>query len=236
MTPRAPAAAREPSTLAGGPRRPLAVLRAGTVSYARGLELQDELVGGRRDGAIPDTLIVLDHPHVITLGRASDRADVLASDEERARLGIDLFEAGRGGGVTYHGPGQLVVYPIIDLKPDRKDLHAYLRDLETVLIETAAAFGVASHRRAGLTGVWTDRGKLAAVGVRVSSQWITSHGVAFNIAPDLAYFDSIVPCGLVGEAVTSLEREVPGRVDPEQVVTALVRSFADTFGREILVA
>jgi lipoate-protein ligase B len=236
MTPPAPAAAPEPSTLAGGPRRPLAVLRAGTVPYARGLELQAELVAERRDGETADTLVVLEHPHVITLGRGADKADVLTSDDERARLGIDLFEAGRGGGVTYHGPGQLVAYPIIDLKPDRKDLHAYLRDLETVLIETAAAFGVPARRRAGLTGVWTDRGKLAAVGVRVSSQWITSHGVALNVAPDLAYFDSIVPCGLVGEAVTSLEREVGGPVDPEQAVSAFVRCFASAFDCEVVVA
>lgn len=236
MTRQAPAAAPEPATLAGGPRRPLAVLRAGTIPYARGLQLQTELVTARRDGKTPDTLVVLEHPHVITLGRGADEADVLMSAEERARLGIDVFEAGRGGGVTYHGPGQLVVYPIIDLKPDRKDLHAYLRDLETVLMGTAAAFSVHARRREGLTGVWTNRGKLAAVGVRVSSQWITSHGVALNVAPDLAYFDSIVPCGLVGEAVTTLEREVGGPVDPEQVVGAFVRCFAETFGREIHVA
>jgi lipoyl(octanoyl) transferase len=235
MTGQAPPVALEHPTLRGGSRRPLAVHRAGTVPYSRGLELQQELVALRRDGAIPDTLVVLEHPHVITLGRGADRADVLTSDEERARLGIDLFEVGRGGGVTYHGPGQLVVYPIIDLKPDRKDLHAYLRDLETVLIETAAVLGVAAGRRAGLTGAWTQRGKLAAVGVRVSSQWITSHGVALNVAPDLAYFDSIVPCGLVDEAVTSLERELGGPVDPVQVATTLVDCFASVFDRLIVV-
>jgi lipoyl(octanoyl) transferase len=235
MSRQAPAAApaAEPRAAA---RRPLAVRRPGTVPYAEGLSLQDQLVAKRRGGEIPDTLIVLEHPHVITLGTSSDRADVLASEEERRRLGIELFEVGRGGGVTYHGPGQLVVYPIIDLKPDRKDLHAYVRDLERVLIEVASAFGVTARRREGLTGVWTERGKLAAIGVRVSSRWITSHGVALNVAPDLSYFGSIVPCGLAGEAVTSLQRELGRAVDPETVVRRFVACFAGVFDRAIEVA
>ena len=215
--------------------RPLAVQRAGRVPYAEALALQRELVAKRRTGEIPDTLLVLEHPHVITLGSSSDRTDVLASEGERARLGIELFPVGRGGGVTYHGPGQLVAYPIVDLKPDRKDLHAYLRDLESVLIAVAEGFGVAARRREGLTGVWTDRGKLAAIGVRVSSQWIASHGVALNVAPDLAYFGSIVPCGLAGEEVTSLERELGRAPEPNAVVETLVRCFADVFERKIIV-
>ncbi|HUG36865.1 MAG TPA: lipoyl(octanoyl) transferase LipB [Candidatus Limnocylindrales bacterium] len=235
MTARAPAAqARE--VRPPGSRRPLAVQRAGLVPYAEGLALQQDLVARRRAGSVPDTLVVLEHPHVITLGSSSDRADVLAGEEERKRLGIELFEAGRGGGVTYHGPGQLVVYPVLDLKPDRKDLHAYLRDLERVLIEVAAAFGVTAGRREGLTGVWTERGKLAAIGVRVSSQWIASHGVALNVEPDLAYFDSIVPCGLAGEAVTSLARELGRCPDPEAVVATFVERFSAVFECEILVA
>jgi lipoyl(octanoyl) transferase len=193
------------------------------------------LVGKRRSGEIPDTLLVLEHPHVITLGSSSGGADVLASAEERARLGIELFRVGRGGGATYHGPGQLVAYPILDLKPDRKDLHAYLRDLERVLIAVAAAFGVRAMRREGLTGVWTDRGKLAAIGVRVSSQWIASHGMALNVAPDLSYFGSIVPCGLPGEEVTSLEREMGHEPERSVVEETLVNRFADVFGRDILV-
>jgi lipoyl(octanoyl) transferase len=227
-------AAREART--AGARRPLAVQRAGLVPYARGLALQEDLVAQRRAGEVPDTLVILEHPHVITLGSSSDRADVLVGDEERSRLGIELFEAGRGGGVTYHGPGQLVVYPILDLKPDRKDLHAYLRDLERVLVEVAATFGVTAERREGLTGVWTKQGKLAAIGVRVSSQWITSHGLALNVAPDLAYFDSIVPCGLAGEAVTSLAREVGRALDPEDVARRLVERFSAVFDCDILVA
>jgi len=184
---------------------------------------------------VPDTLLVLEHPHVITLGSSSDRADVLASEEERARLGIEVFPVGRGGGVTYHGPGQLVAYPILDLKPDRKDLHAYLRDLESVLISVAEAFGVTARRREGLTGVWTERGKLAAIGVRVSSQWISSHGVALNVAPDLAFFDSIVPCGLPEEEVTSLERELGRAPDTDAAIDTLVARFAGVFGCEIVV-
>ena len=218
-----------------GEVRPLSVHRAGTVPYAEGLRLQEDFVARRRAGAVPDTLIVLEHPHVITLGASSGADDVLASREELARRGVELFDAGRGGGVTYHGPGQLVVYPILDLKPDRKDLHAYLRDLEAVLIDVAGVFGVRARRREGLTGVWTEAGKLAAIGVRVSSHWIASHGVALNVAPDLGYFDAIVPCGIAGEAVTSLEREVGGPVDPEAVIEAFVSAFATVFDREIQV-
>jgi len=217
-------------------QRGLAVHRAGRVPYAEALALQGDLVAKRRAGAIPDTLIVLEHPHVITLGSSSDRADVLASEGERARLGIELYEVGRGGGVTYHGPGQLVVYPIVDLKPDRRDLHAYLRDLEQVLIEVAASLRVEARRREGLTGVWTDHGKLAAIGVRVSSHWIASHGVALNVSPDLAYFSSIVPCGLEGEAVTSLERELGERVELDVVAGAFVECFARVFERDVIVA
>jgi len=217
-------------------RRPLAVLRAGIVPYAEGLRLQEDLVVRRRAGEIPDTLVLLEHPHVITLGSSSDRAHVLLDDAEREARGVELHEVGRGGSVTYHGPGQLVAYPILDLKPDRKDLHAYLRDLEEVLIRVAAAFGVPARRREGLTGVWTDGGKLAAIGVRVSSQWIASHGSALNVSSDLGFFESIVPCGLAEESVTSLEREVGSAVDLEHVATTLAEQFAEVFDREIIVA
>ena len=216
--------------------RPLTVRDLGVVPYAEALGIQKDLVVRRRAGEIPDTLLLIEHPHVITMGSSADETDVLVDEAERARLGIELFQVGRGGGVTYHGPGQLVAYPILDLKPDRKDLHAYLRDLEETLIEVAAAFGVAARRREGLTGVWTDRGKLAAIGVRVSSQWITSHGVAINVRSDLAFFDRIVPCGLPGEAVTSLERELSRAVSLDEVAEALVTRFANVFGRVVTVA
>jgi lipoyl(octanoyl) transferase len=212
-----------------GSDRTLDVRRLGVVPYAEGLRVQDELIAARRAAEVPDTLLLLEHPHVITLGSSAESAHVLADDAERDRLGIEVFEVGRGGGVTYHGPGQLVAYPILDLKPDRKDLHAYLRDLEEVLILVAADYGATAFRRPGLTGVWTEVGKLAAVGVRVSSPWITSHGVALNVSPDLSYFDRIVPCGIVGEGVTSLARELEKSVSLDAAATVFAERFADVF-------
>ena len=155
--------------LTTGTVRTLAVRRLGTVSYADALALQAELVAQRRAGEIPDTLLLLEHPHVITLGSGSHDEHVLVSPEERAERGIELFETGRGGDVTYHGPGQLVGYPILDLKPDRCDLHRYLRDVEEVLIRTVGDFGLLGARRDGMTGVWVGDHKVAAIGVRVSS-------------------------------------------------------------------
>jgi lipoyl(octanoyl) transferase len=225
-----------PSLRAEGTRDPrplLDVRRLGTVPYPEGLELQRTLVQQRREGAIPDTLLLLEHPHVITLGSDAHAAHVLADEQERRLLGIGLFETGRGGDVTYHGPGQLVGYPILDLKPDRQDLHRYLRDLEEVLIATAAAVRVTAFRRPGLTGVWTARGKLAAIGVRVSSGWITSHGFALNVSTDLRYFDSIVPCGIQGARVTSLAQEVGARAEWNAVVQTVVSAFEARFQRVV---
>lgn len=216
--------------------RELALLQPGLVPYREALELQAELVEKRRAGTIPDTLILLEHPHVITLGSASDPDHVLADEEERTRLGIELFEAGRGGDVTYHGPGQLVAYPILDLKPDRKDLHRYLRDLETVLIRLAADYGIEATRSEAGTGVWTGTGKLAAIGIRVSSGWITSHGLALNVRSDLSYFETIVPCGIADRGVTSLERELGTAPDPAEVARRLAEHFSDVFERRIPVA
>jgi lipoyl(octanoyl) transferase len=210
--------------------RRLDVRHLGLVPYAEGLRLQQELVDRRRAGLMPDTLLLLEHPHVITLGSSAESAHVLVDQNERSRLGLELFEVGRGGGVTYHGPGQLVAYPVLDLKPDRRDVHAYLRDLEEVLIRVAAGYGVMAVRRAGLTGIWTSAGKLAAVGVRVSSQWITSHGVALNVSPDLGWFERIVPCGIVGEGVTSLARETGRALGAEEVGGAFAECFAGVFG------
>jgi lipoyl(octanoyl) transferase len=216
--------------------RALQVMRAGVVPYAEALGLQEDLVARRREGSIPDTLVLLEHPHVITLGSSADPAHVLMVEAERQARGVELFEVGRGGDVTYHGPGQLVAYPILDLKPDRKDLHAYLRDLEEVLIRVAASYGVDAGRREGLTGVWTLGGKLAAIGVRVSSQWIASHGTALNVSSDLGFFEAIVPCGIQDEGVTSLERELGRKVDLGEAGERYARHFAAVFEREILVA
>ncbi len=214
--------------------RALQVRRLGRVAYAEALALQESLVGQRRAGSLPDTLLLLEHPHVVTLGSGSHPEHVLAGPAERARLGIELFETGRGGDVTYHGPGQLVGYPILDLKPDRKDLHRYLRDLEEVLILASGALGVRGDRVPGLTGVWTPTGKLAAIGVRVSSGWITSHGFALNVHTDLRYFSTIVPCGIHDRDVTSLERELARHVTLEEAQQAVVEAFAEVFRANVM--
>jgi lipoyl(octanoyl) transferase len=212
------------------PPRPLDVRRLGRIAYADALELQNELVAQRRAGEIPDTLLLLEHPHVITLGSGSHAENVLVSPEERAERGIELFETGRGGDVTYHGPGQLVGYPILDLKPDRQDLHRYLRDLEEVLIGVLGEFGLRGSRKEGLTGVWVDDRKLAAIGVRVSSGWITSHGFALNVTTDLSFFGAIVPCGIRDHGVGSISQETGRAVTLREAEDAVVRQMARVFG------
>jgi lipoyl(octanoyl) transferase len=212
--------------------RTFEVRRLGTVPYADALELQAELVKQRRAGEIPDQLLLLEHPHVITLGSGSHDENILVSPEERAARGIELFETGRGGDVTYHGPGQLVGYPIFDLKPDRCDLHRYLRDIEEALIRVLGEFGLEGGRKAGLTGVWVGDRKLAAIGVRVSSGWITSHGFALNVSTDLSFFGTIVPCGIRDHDVGSISGEVGREVALPEVEAAVVRGFARVFGSE----
>ena len=210
--------------------RALDVRRLGLVRYGDGLALQEELVTARRAGSIPDTLLLLEHPHVITLGSSSDGNHVLLDASERSLLGIELHETGRGGDVTYHGPGQLVGYPILDLKPDRKDLHAYVRDLEEGLIRGLAELGIEGGRKEGLTGVWVGDEKLAAIGVRVSSGWITSHGFALNVATDLGFFDAIVPCGIRDYGVTSIGRLLGGAPPMAEVEDVVVRGLSEVFG------
>ena len=212
---------------------PLHVRSLGLVSYGEALVLQEHLVGNRRARTVPDVLLLLEHPPVITLGSGADPAHVLIEAEERRLRGIELFDARRGGDVTYHGPGQLVGYAILDLKPDRRDVHRYLRDLEQVLIDALASMGVASFRVAGKTGVWTGEGKIASIGVRVSSGWITSHGFALNVGADLSEFSTIVPCGLEGATVTSLERE-RGEMPRLVVEGAVATAFAEIFGRRVV--
>ncbi|TVP54397.1 MAG: lipoyl(octanoyl) transferase LipB [Gemmatimonadales bacterium] len=211
--------------------RPLEVRRLGLVPYGEGLKVQEELVGHRRAGRVPDQLLLLEHPHVITMGTGTDPSHLLADERERVDRGIELFDSGRGGDITYHGPGQLVGYPILDLKPDRKDLHRYLRDLESALILVLDAFGIEARRAAGLTGVWTERGKVAAIGVRVSSGWITSHGFALNVTTDLEYFSAIVPCGLEQRSVTSLQELLGRPVSMDLVMDRVTEAMAETFGR-----
>jgi lipoyl(octanoyl) transferase len=210
--------------------RTLEVRRLGLVPYGDAVALQAELVARRRAGEIPDQLLLLEHPHVITMGSASDASHVLLDEAERRLVGIELHESGRGGDVTYHGPGQLVGYPILDLKPDRKDVHRYIRDLEKALIAALETFGIPATRQPGLTGVWVGGDKIAAIGVRVSSGWITSHGFALNISTDLGFFDAIVPCGIRDHGVTSLERVLGRRVASAQVGDRVATALCEVFG------
>jgi lipoyl(octanoyl) transferase len=172
----------------------------------------------------------VEHPHVLTLGARGDggRSHILATDDTLAARGVTVHETGRGGDITYHGPGQLVGYPIIDLKPDRCDVHRYVRDLEDVLMRTAAGYGIDAGRVQGLTGVWVGSEKLAAIGVRIA-RWITSHGFALNVATDLDYFNLIVPCGITDRGVTSLARLLGRRVDPDEVAAHVVDNFCKVF-------
>jgi lipoyl(octanoyl) transferase len=210
--------------------RPLEVRRLGTISYAEGLELQRDLVERRRRGEIPDQLLLLQHPPVITLGvkARNDRSHVLATPERLREVGVELHETGRGGDVTYHGPGQLVGYPILDLKPDRCDVHRYVRDLEEAMIRAARELGVEAARVGGLTGIWVGAEKLAAIGVRIS-RWITSHGFAFNVTTDLSHFNLIVPCGISDRGVTSLRRLLGHDIAMDEVEAVMVKAFCEVF-------
>jgi lipoyl(octanoyl) transferase len=215
--------------------RILETRRLGLIAYDEALKLQRSFVEARREGRVADLLLLLQHPHVLTFGvnTGSSRAHILASPARLVASGVTLHEAGRGGDVTYHGPGQLVGYPVIDLKPDRRDVHRYVRDLEEVMLRTAASFGVTATRVKGLTGVWCGDEKLGAVGVRIS-RWITSHGFALNIDPDLGYFDMIVPCGIPDRGVTSLARLLRCNVDMQEVEDVLIGHFAEVFSRKLL--
>ena len=216
---------------------PLEVRRLGRISYADALALQAELVEERRAARIPDTLLLLEHPHVITVGvrRGGGRSNIIASYEQLSALGVEVHEAGRGGDVTYHGPGQIVGYPILDLRPDRQDVHRYVRDLEEVLIGVCASLGADATRLPGLTGAWIThprRGpeKVAAIGVRIS-RWITSHGFALNVNVGLDFFDLIVPCGIKDHGVTSLEQFIGRPQAVPDVEFELIRQFGTVFGR-----
>lgn len=207
----------------------------GRVPYEDGAALQEGARGALRRGAGPERLLLLEHPHVYTLGRNAAAADVLA---ERAWLrvrGIEVAETNRGGQVTYHGPGQLVGYPILDLNPDRRDIRRYVRDLVEVLVRTLADYGVAA--RAGedqaTIGVWTDAGKIASVGVHLS-RWITSHGFALNVSTDLGYFDGIVPCGLPGVRMCSIASLTGAAPELPAVAERLVCHFAEVFERSLV--
>jgi len=217
--------------------RPLEIRHLGVIPYAEGLALQAALVQERRAGTIPDTLLLLQHNHVLTVGVKKDgRANILASPPQLDALGVEVFDTGRGGDVTYHGPGQIVGYPILDLNPDRRDVHRYVRDLEEVMIRVCGAYNVEAGRVQGLTGAWVThaaRGpeKIGAIGVRIS-RWITSHGFAFNVSTDLSFFDLIVPCGIADRGVTSLERATGQFLDLAEVAVRISEAMAAVFDRK----
>ena len=215
-----------------GSQRRVAIRRLGLVPYGEALALQRALVEDRRAGRVGDLLLLVEHPHVLTLGVRGDggRSHILAPPDALAARGIEVHETGRGGDITYHGPGQIVGYPIVDLKPDRCDVHKYVRDLEEVLIRTAADYGIDAGRVEGLTGVWVGDEKLAAIGVRIA-RWVTSHGFAFNVTTDLDGFRLIVPCGIADRGVTSLARLLARSPDVEEVQDRIAAHFCRVFDR-----
>lgn len=217
------------------PSRILEVQWLGTVPYADGVDLQKRLVEQRKIDAIPDQLLLLEHPPVITLGvkTRDDRSHIIATAQTLEHEGVEVFESGRGGDVTYHGPGQLVGYPILDLRPDRCDVHRYVRDLEQMLIEAVAKFDVAADRTPGLTGIWVGDNKLAAIGVRIA-RWVTSHGFALNVTTKLEHFNFIVPCGIAGKGVTSLEQLTGQALELQSVIPAITDAFASVFERTVV--
>jgi lipoyl(octanoyl) transferase len=202
------------------------------VSYQDGLALQRSLVEERRGGRVPDLLLLLQHSPVITLGVKGDggRSNIIADVTRLTELGIQVSETGRGGDVTYHGPGQIVGYPILDLRPDRCDVHRYVRDLEEVMIRVCGDYGLRAGRIAGLTGTWVGDRKIGAIGIRIS-RWITSHGFAFNVSTDLDRFQLIVPCGIAGRGVTSLEQAAGRAISMTEAEDAVVRHFCRVFER-----
>jgi lipoyl(octanoyl) transferase len=216
-------------TSSAGGRR-IAVRRLGVISYADGLAIQDSLVKERWSGEIGDTLLLLQHPHVVTLGvrTGGGRAHVLATPERLAELGVDVHESRRGGDVTYHGPGQIVGYPILNLRPDRCDVHRYVRDLEEVMIRVAGEYGFEAGRIPDLTGVWVGAEKIGAIGVRIQ-RWVTSHGFAFNVNTSLDYFRLIVPCGISDRGVTSLKQLTGREIPIAEVEEHFVRHFTAIF-------
>jgi lipoyl(octanoyl) transferase len=206
--------------------RTLNIRRLGLLEYGAALSLQKEIERGVQTKTEPDTLLLLEHPHTLTIGRRGDPQHVLLPTEVLAARGINVFETNRGGKLTYHGLGQTVGYPIINLSPDREDVHRYVRDLEEVLIRTMADFSVEAFRIKGLTGVHTSRGKVAAIGVHIA-RWVTTHGFALNVNSDLSYFDLIVACE--GEPVTSMKELLGRDMRMDEVEDRIIARFAEVF-------
>jgi lipoyl(octanoyl) transferase len=219
------------------------IVDAGLMGYAEAWELQKRLVAARKTGAIEDVLLLCEHPHVITLGRNGKREHLLASEAVLRQKGVEFHSSDRGGDITYHGPGQLVGYPILNLGAIRKDVVWYVRMLEEVMIRATAEFGVSAERLTGKTGIWVRDAsnlnvpapaeeKLGAIGVHIS-RWVTSHGFAYNLSTDLRYFDLIVPCGIAGRKATSLEKILGRAVTRKELLPPVVRNFGEVFGLEM---
>jgi len=205
------------------------VRRLGRIPYADGLALQERLVDERKRGLNDDVLLLLEHDPVVTLGRNAKTANLLMSEALLRARGVELFEAGRGGDITYHGPGQVVGYPIIQIPEDRRDVHRYVRDLEEVMIRVCADYGFVGRRIEGKSGTFVGENKIGAIGVRIS-RWVTSHGFAFNVNTNLSGFDVIVPCGIRDQGVTSLSKLLGSEVDQREVEDRLEARFREVFG------
>src|ERR1700689_428892 len=219
------------------PTKNCAVVDLGLISYAAAYALQQQVVAARKRGDLPDMLLLCEHPHVITLGRNGKTANLRASDRLLAQMNVDFCETDRGGDITYHGPGQIVGYPILDLSEHRRDVRWYVQLLEEMMIRTSAEFGIVARRVEGRHGLWVDTAadqeeKLAAIGVHLS-RWVTSHGFAYNVSTDLRYFDLIVPCGIADKRATSLERALGGNVNQVEAASAIVRHFGEVFERKM---
>jgi lipoyl(octanoyl) transferase len=220
----------EQVVIVGGDGSVLATTIASQERAARFADGVAELLeAARQAGEIPDTLLLLEHEAVFTLGRNARRENVLSTDDALRARGFEIFETGRGGDVTYHGPGQLVGYPILDLSPDRQDVHRYVRDLEEVMLRTCRDYGIAAERVAGLTGAWVGSEKIGAIGVRIA-RWVTSHGFALNVSTDLSAFGLIVPCGIHDVVMTSVAQEL-GRTDTAAIWTEIREAVVEELGR-----
>jgi lipoyl(octanoyl) transferase len=211
---------------------PVHVVELGVIPYTEALALQRAAAAARLAQTIPDVLLLCEHPPVVTLGRSTKAASLTTPPAALAARGVEVHEVERGGDVTFHGPGQLVGYPILDLTSYKKDLHWYLRQLELVLISTLSRFDIPSEQRPGLTGVWTDGRKIASIGVHARS-WVTWHGFALNVTTDLSYFDLMVPCGIANVEMTSIARERPA-APTEQSAQFVIEAFAEQFGTEVM--
>jgi len=210
------------------------LIKAGRLDYQTAWDLQKELFERRLAGDIEDTFLLIEHPHTYTLGKSGLEENLVADEFALKRQGIEVFRIDRGGDITYHGPGQIVGYPILDLHHHYLDVHRFLRDLEEVIIQTLADYKIAASRVEGLTGVWVDGAKVAAIGVKVT-RWITMHGFAFNVNTDLSYFGNIVPCGITDKPVTSMEKCIGRKVDYSEVQDKVCAKFGEVFEIDLTV-